>query len=161
MTVNSGGCVISCDGVEKSFAYDGVLAGFATSANGDIVHASGAVLSLGGTAFDFTCKFYAVEESEKTYRSGVLGFFQRTWDSITALPSNIASSLRSMFDDLGDALTGLPAKISDALTPAWLSELSFQPIVDLVQDSFEKLTSFFGLSDLLDDPDSPFAWLEE
>lgn len=120
--------------------------GFSLIANsGDVDYPIGDTYDLmPGVASDVTINLYLFDDSEKQYRAGVLGWFERLWDAIAALPSKIAS----------------------ALVPAWISNIFSgntdiaSGVTSVFSTVWKSVTSLFGFTDLFDDPSGPFDWLK-
>ena len=110
-----------------------------------VTYDPGEAIVGGGAAADFTLDLYEVntEQTNTEYQNGVLGW------------------LESLFDRIGGVLDDILEALSPSEGQKLLGIINFDAIGDFFKDAYKAVTSVFGLQDLVDAEDSPFAWLKE
>lgn len=143
-TVLDNGILVSGDDTWTWTGAGDPFYGFSFNAGSPIVSfAPGEVSSVSGTAADLTFSLYLVSElSEKVYQTGVLGWFQKLFDMIAELPDKIRKAIfgEDVLNSVNDASSVLGS-------------------TGLFRQAYNALYAGWGLRDLLEDPDGPFAWL--
>ena len=143
-TVLDNGILVSGDDTWTWTGAGDPFYGFSFNAGSTIVSfAPGEVSSVSGTAADLTFSLYLVSDlSEKVYQTGVLGWFQKLFDMIAELPDKIRKAIfgEDVLNSVNDASSVLGS-------------------TGLFRQAYNALYAGWGLRDLLEDPDGPFAWL--
>ena len=89
---------------------------------------------------------------DKEYQFGVLGWFER-----------IFYDMSKGFDGIGSAITNGFSRIEKFIDPLgvfnFFGGLDLSGVGDFFRSSWSKVSSVFGLIDLLEGENSPFAWL--
>ena len=150
MTVTSTGCTMT-DGV-TTYVYEyqdeyAVFAGFSLEEGTVPTLLVGTSVTFNGQlALDQTFFLFAVGEirfdDEDSFRGGVFGWFQRLFDLISKLPDKIRKAIfgEDVLNSVNDASSVLGS-------------------TGLFRQAYNALYAGWGLRDLLEDPDGPFAWL--
>lgn len=171
ITITDTGCLLTDGESDRSYSYSGSgdFTGLSLSQGAEpSLFVGDSFVCEGKIGADQSYDFYSADEDDKVYQTGVLGWFQRLFDSIVELPQKIIGGivgpLAGLLQRLFDSIVELPQKIIDGIVDPNITGLrnlfDFSAIKEHFVSAWNNVRTCFGLLDFIDGEHSPFSWLE-